>query len=941
MSLDEFKKTLQTITKEKFSDIKDAIKVSSNVYRTSTPLSGKDYPGRKPLLTYRALAWGSTVVSAIITFRKNQVLKKDLIIVSKDLFEPPFKFSLIEYTPESIFYLPSLDESDKDYLARLLYKKKREWKKISEIEKSLTPQEKSVLEFLQEKHLDYYFKRIKDTKNILSFLRKPDPYFSEENSWQYLLSLILEDILTIDRGALLKLRDEYNRIIALVPLDGTTIKPLVDERGRVFGYVQIVDNYSENIEIPKNDIVLFRQNLTPDVYMYGYSVPPIEILYNAILSDIFIDKGNLDYYRKGGSIPEGIIAVEPPSTAEGDVYPQLSAEQLNAIQRQIQAIMMGDFTQVPIVSGGKFTWIDFKGKRRDMQFRELAEYVARKICAVYQVSPQDVGILEGSNKATAEVMASLTKAKGLEPLLALISRGFESVIDELREEKDVKLWFREDDLEKERDWWSTVQGKLNTGFLTINEARLEKGLEPVPWGDVPFAGLRNWEPPQDKQLPKGAMPQGMLPQGMPSQGILPQGVPMPQGLTEGSNEDVGSQQSLEILKQILSANKSLENNLLTTIELVSGKYDVDSNSLKEILKSLGADSFVKFMSVDEEQISSNEQIENIAEIKFKRYIDDVSVNVSSDGVRLYLLTKEPFGYREALAFISLFFDLSSPPGFVKDEEKLVLTSFNAIYREVSKDKETLLDKVVKNVWPIKEIIFTTNKNLYEQEKELLSIDDLVNFVNGENEYLYDLIYYKFGLVPELILVCPKEKIGETLENLSKERIEKPLFDLLMNTGRKNIYFFMKKIFTNKVVVKQIVDFIKNGRDVNRILPIIFPYKEDGAFSFIYENLVSCGECSSVYVCVEKFYYLLERLNEMYDAQIDYFLASFFYELCNNIILEGFEFLADYPSYLAYIESIEASPIEKSILEKFLSFEPISQDEFEILKSYETAKVRIY
>jgi hypothetical protein len=520
---------------------------------------GKNYPGTRPLITYRAIAWSSPTVFSILVFRKNQVAKKDITIVPASKEEPPFRFDLLEYDLEVYPNIPSLDISEARALTKIALKLKKNnlsvlnRKKIREI---LTPGEIALLDHLNDKHVDFYFERTDDSKRILNFLRKPDPYFMEENSWFSLVHNILDDLLTIDRGVLYKIRNEKGELVALTPLDGTTIKPIVNEEtGAIEYYVQEVDGEVVHDCMDKKDIVIFKQNYSPDVYLYGYGIPPLEVLYTVVLTDIFIDKGNLDYYKKGGSVPEGIIAIEPPGEAEGDPYPQLSREQLEGIQRQLQALLIGDHTQIPIVSGGKFTWIDFKGKRRDMQYKELADYVARKICAVYQVSPQDVGILEGANKAVAEVMASLTKAKGLEPLLSTISRGFDSVIKEFRKEGDLKLWFDDEDLEKERERWTITQGQLSAGVKTINEVRMERGLPPVPWGDTPFMGLRNWTPPQEEGQP-----------GQPGQ-------------------PGGSQQGAQALLQALAQNKSF-------VEVVNPlvndpNYLSDEEEKKEVFKALG------------------------------------------------------------------------------------------------------------------------------------------------------------------------------------------------------------------------------------------------------------------------------------------------------------------------------------------------------------------
>lgn len=793
---------------------------SSNIKANVDSLSrGKDYPGFKPLLTYRALAWNSTVVYSIIIFRKNQVLKKEKIIVSYNHQEPPFKFNLFEYSPESLMYLPSISDPDVFFLINLFRKYRfnndNKLVKVNEIPKKLSSKELEIYRHIEDKHVNYYLKRIRDTRNILEFLERPDPYFSEVNSWEYILGMVLDDILTIDRGAIVKIRDERGNLIAVTPVDGTTIKPVLNEStGIVDGYVQEVDG-AIVAYFDKRDVILFRQNLTPDVYMYGYSLPPIEILYKVILSDIFIDKGNLDYYRKGGSIPEGILAIEPPSYKEGDVYPQLSREQLESIQRQLQAIMMGDYTQVPILSGGKFTWIDFKGKRRDMQFKELAEFVARKICAVYQVSPQDVGILEGSNKATAEVMASLTKAKGLEPLMATISKGFDGVIEEFRKEKDIKLWFKEDDLEKERDWWNIIQGQLNTGFRSINEARMEKGLEPVPWGDVPFSGLRNWKPEEEQaKAQQGAMPQGTV----PPQLVQAMAAQPPQQEGEGGSEATSEQKNagLEVLRNLFkSLDANASENLKQVIELTNDdNYLKEKELLTRVLKSVGLDSVSEFIESNS-QTDVEVNAKDILSFKYNSIVEDETIYTTERDIVLRLLGKNSLDHKETFGLIATHFDCHTVPKieFYSDKDKrYVFVNLSVCSPINSEEKFTRLDELLSHTAqkPTKlEIVFDWLEFKNFKDVDLLRYSQLSDFIKKKN---YDSFDYLDDV--EKLLVTPYEEL-ENLANLLKKKffVEGELSNLIDSYKVAPYSLFLLFSLMEEIGVDKINNLITSCRGV--------------------------------------------------------------------------------------------------------------------------------
>lgn len=498
-----------------------------------TDASGKLYPGRINFFEMRALARYSTVVRAIVIMRTQQVSKLPIKIVPKKK-EPIRQTSILKYSPYDLESIPAFDEDDVVFLRDIFDRVDEDGviadkrKKFNELKGTgeFSPKELAAVEHLQDKHDAFYQKRTKDVRAIEKILSRPDPWFTESPTWNSLVNKILEDVLILDRGAIVKIRDVEGNLIGLMPVDGSSIKPVNNE----FGFLDDEKAYVQNINgvarryLSKKDVIILMMNPVTDMRYFGYGISPMETLYYAVLSDLFIDKGNMDYYRKGGSIPEGMIAIEPPSSKDG-IINQLDQEQLEAIQRQLTSIIAGDFTQVPIVTGGKISWIDFKGSRRDMQFQELADYLVKKICAVLQVSPQDVGMLEGFKTSDGEVQAEMTKSKGLQTIMSTLSEYIsEAVIPEIRPECDLKLWYEEpEDKEADKQWGT--QNKLQAGFISVNEARAEKGLPPVPWGNTPLAAgnQKNWnlENPDGAPGAPGAPGAG----GLPS---LP-GLPPPPG----------------------------------------------------------------------------------------------------------------------------------------------------------------------------------------------------------------------------------------------------------------------------------------------------------------------------------------------------------------------------------------------------------------------------
>lgn len=520
----------------------EGVFISTEFYRND--ILGKPYPGMINYITQRVLSKQSSVIRAIVSLRTQQVAMLPYSISPSDEDEPTRKVNLFDYNLYEVTYHPAFDEPEKSFLKKMYLRVDPDAYKINKqplfesMKDEFTGAELATLTHLQEKHDRFYHRRDEDIKKIKALLNNPDPWFTETTSWSQLIKAILYDLITLDRGAILKIRDDYGRLRGLLPLDGSSLRPIINEFGFVDddrAYVQVTERGGfPQAYLAKKDVIIMMMNPMTDMQYFGYGLSPMETLFTMALTDIYIDKGQLDFYRKGGSIPEGFLTVEPPTSRDGMIS-QMDQETIESMQRHLQAIMTGDYTQVPIFSGAKVTYTDFKGKRRDMQYKELAEYAARKICSVLQVSPQDVGITADVNKSSGQVQQDLTKSKGLLPLMNTISEYItRHVVEEIRTEKDLKLTFTENDPEKAKNDWTIDQQQLISGVMTINEYRVQKGRAPVPWGNVPLQGLRNWQDPAEQQ--QGGMP-GMPPGG----GGLPPmpGMMNPGGPVGGANPMAG------------------------------------------------------------------------------------------------------------------------------------------------------------------------------------------------------------------------------------------------------------------------------------------------------------------------------------------------------------------------------------------------------------------
>jgi hypothetical protein len=133
-----------------------------------------------------------------------------------------------------------------------------------------------------------------------------------------------------------------------------------------------------------------------------------------------------------------------------------------------------------ITGGGKgMQWLPLASSNRDMQFMEWQVYLARKICAVFAVQPQDIGISFDINKSTSETGAAFTWDNGVVPLCDLVA---EYLTREIVARYDTDLRFVFTEVGRTNQQAIAEYNKMALGglpWLRINDALRERGQDGI------------------------------------------------------------------------------------------------------------------------------------------------------------------------------------------------------------------------------------------------------------------------------------------------------------------------------------------------------------------------------------------------------------------------------------------------------------------------------
>lgn len=303
------------------------------------------------------------------------------------------------------------------------------------------------------------------------FLARPDGVHDFAD-W---LRILLEEVFVTDAAALYMSRDRGGRLRALMPIDGATIKPILDDWGHTpqpyvdngvtiypAAYQQILKGYPA-IDYSVHDLIYRPRNVRVN-RAYGFS--PVEQIVTTVNIALRRQMYLLDYFTEG-NIPDSLIGVPENWTPD----------QIAAYQKYWDAYFDGDQARrrrAKFVPGGVAkTFVqtsepDLKGP--------FDEWLARIVCFALSVSPQ--ALTQSMNRATAETQKDLSEEEGLAPILGWVKRLVDHVLATELGGQDLEFcWCAETriDLAAQEKILSSY---TSSGILTINEARTVLGRKP-------------------------------------------------------------------------------------------------------------------------------------------------------------------------------------------------------------------------------------------------------------------------------------------------------------------------------------------------------------------------------------------------------------------------------------------------------------------------------
>lgn len=323
-------------------------------------------------------------------------------------------------------------------------------------------------------------KAVRDT--IQALLDQPNEM---RDSWRSLIGPILEDILVLDRGVLLKNMTLGREPVALYYEDGACIRiyPAWSGKPDEPRYLYVSPDSKVKKPLRNDECICIIDNSA--TYRFGLS--PVQALQRTIEADLAATAAAAD-----------MVSMKPPPHALQ--IPKASPKEIDKVAANYAAKIAGR-KQMFFFGGPEIAHLfPLVYSAKDNQWLEWQVYLGRKIAVLFQISPQKLGILNDVNRATAEIQEEIDEDRGLIPLLLLIEEHMNREIladfaPKLTNDRtdinalNLKIIFPEvSDAARKMHAKETIsmatQAMPGLPCMTLNMVLAMLGEDPVPGGDT-------------------------------------------------------------------------------------------------------------------------------------------------------------------------------------------------------------------------------------------------------------------------------------------------------------------------------------------------------------------------------------------------------------------------------------------------------------------------
>ena len=331
---------------------------------------------------------------------------------------------------------------------------------------------------------------LKRAEEAEKFLRRPD----QVHTWAQWIRMAVEEMLVTDAWTIYPRPTRGGGVYSLDLIDGTTIKPLIDQSGRAplppdAAYQQVLKGIPA-ANFTREELIYAVAN--PRVNkLYGFS--PVEQIITTVNLALKRQLTQLSYYTEG-NVPEALIGTPMEWTTE----------QIREFQDYWDSKIAGNQSQQ---RRAKFVPADvaksYVPTREPVMKDVFDEWLARVVCFAFSIPPTP--FVAQVNRSVAESSAKQAMEEGILPLMQRIETVMDDCLERMGFGDCDFAWDQSEDEDPEKTA-RTRSIYIKDKVLTINEVREDMGRDPVEWGDEPPEPPAQLMPGQDPGAAGGKEP---------------------------------------------------------------------------------------------------------------------------------------------------------------------------------------------------------------------------------------------------------------------------------------------------------------------------------------------------------------------------------------------------------------------------------------------------
>lgn len=215
---------------------------------------------------------------------------------------------------------------------------------------------------------------------------------------------------------------------------------------------------------------------------FGRGLGPAFTIDDQVTLDEWMAKFNASFFSNGCH-PGVILGIE-----------ELNEKNIKLIREQFEGKQQGFMNAFRTAILDKVTSIhQVTPTHKDLQFTDGAKYNRDVIWQTYGLPPEVMGAVENSNRATAEAADYIHQSKNILPRTTYLEEAFNQFLVPLYGDPRLRLVFENPVREADEFRLNRVEKMMVAGTMTVNEARREFNLPPLPpaVGDVLYVPANN------------------------------------------------------------------------------------------------------------------------------------------------------------------------------------------------------------------------------------------------------------------------------------------------------------------------------------------------------------------------------------------------------------------------------------------------------------------